>query len=154
MANAVPEGITPPAPGLEREEPEFIIEDDIPRNDDGWAAAPDELLEKWVGRKLRKEEATAISGIKNVQWADGLDTMIQVMMNSADTVYLNTNEHNRLDTELYRTDLVGTLGSYPERNCNMNATAAAIYAHRHTVAYRLDRVRELTGLDPMLSEDR
>ena len=33
-------------------------------------------------------------------------------------------------------------------NCNMNATAAAIYAHRHTVAYRLDRVRELTGLDP------
>ena len=36
----------------------------------------------------------------------------------------------------------------------MNATAAAIYAHRHTVAYRLDRVRELTGLDPMQSEDR
>ena len=35
-----------------------------------------------------------------------------------------------------------------------NATATAIYAHRHTVAYRLDRVRELTGLDPMQSEDR
>ena len=33
-------------------------------------------------------------------------------------------------------------------------TAAAIYAHRHTVAYRLDRVRELTGLDPLKSEDR
>ena len=28
----------------------------------------------------------------------------------------------------------------------MNATARAIYAHRHTVAYRLDRVRELAGL--------
>jgi sugar diacid utilization regulator len=54
----------------------------------------------------------------------------------------------------YRTDLVGTLESYLEHNCNMNATAAAIYAHRHTVAYRLDRVRELTGLDPMQSEDR
>jgi sugar diacid utilization regulator len=54
----------------------------------------------------------------------------------------------------YRTDLVGTLESYLEQNCNMNATAAAIYAHRHTVAYRLDRVRELTGLDPMVSEDR
>ena len=48
----------------------------------------------------------------------------------------------------------GTLESYLEQNCNMNATAAAIYAHRHTVAYRLDRVRELTGLDPMQSEDR
>jgi Xaa-Pro aminopeptidase len=67
---------------------------------------PNELLEKWVGHKLRKDEATAISGIKNVQWLDGFDTMLQVMMNTADTVYLNTNEHNRLDTELYRTDLV------------------------------------------------
>ena len=54
----------------------------------------------------------------------------------------------------YRSDLLGTLESYLEQNCNMNATAAAIYAHRHTVAYRLDRVRELTGLDPMQSEDR
>jgi sugar diacid utilization regulator len=54
----------------------------------------------------------------------------------------------------YRTDLVGTLESYLEQNCNMNATAAAIYAHRHTVAYRLERVKELTNLDPMLSEDR
>ena len=48
----------------------------------------------------------------------------------------------------------GTLESYLEQNCNMNATAAAIYAHRHTVAYRLERVKELTGLDPMQSEDR
>jgi sugar diacid utilization regulator len=54
----------------------------------------------------------------------------------------------------YRTDLVGTLEAYLEQNCNMNATAAAIYAHRHTVAYRLERVKELSGLDPMLSEDR
>ncbi len=67
---------------------------------------PNELLEKWVGHKFRKDEATAISGIKNVQWLDGFDTMIQVMMNNAETVYLNTNEHNRLDTELPRTDLL------------------------------------------------
>jgi sugar diacid utilization regulator len=54
----------------------------------------------------------------------------------------------------YRTDLVGTLDAYLEHNCNMNATAAAIYAHRHTVAYRLDRIRELSGLDATVSEDR
>jgi sugar diacid utilization regulator len=36
----------------------------------------------------------------------------------------------------------------------MNATAAAIHAHRHTVAYRLERVKELPGLDPFTSEDR
>jgi DNA-binding PucR family transcriptional regulator len=54
----------------------------------------------------------------------------------------------------YSTDLVGTLHTYLEQNCNMNATASAIFAHRHTVSYRLDRVRELTGLNPALSEDR
>jgi sugar diacid utilization regulator len=36
----------------------------------------------------------------------------------------------------------------------MNATAAAMPAHRHTVAYRLERVREVTGLDPLVGEDR
>jgi sugar diacid utilization regulator len=54
----------------------------------------------------------------------------------------------------YRTDLVGTLEAYLAANCHMSATATAIHAHRHTVAYRLERVRDLTGLDPMQSEDR
>jgi sugar diacid utilization regulator len=54
----------------------------------------------------------------------------------------------------YRSDLLHTLKAYLDANCNMNATAAAIFAHRHTVAYRLDRVQDLTGLDPMLSEHR
>ena len=56
--------------------------------------------------------------------------------------------------EQYTTELLGTLEAYLAQNCNMNATASAIYAHRHTVAYRLERVRELTGLDPFTSEDR
>jgi hypothetical protein len=54
----------------------------------------------------------------------------------------------------YSTDLVGTLESYLGQNCNMNATAQAIHAHRHTVSYRLERVKELSGLDPFTSEDR
>lgn len=53
-----------------------------------------------------------------------------------------------------RTELVSTLQAYLDANCNMNATATAIFAHRHTVAYRLERIRELTGLDPMISEHR
>jgi DNA-binding PucR family transcriptional regulator len=56
--------------------------------------------------------------------------------------------------EQYSTELVGTLEAYLSKNCNMNATAQAIYAHRHTVAYRLERVRDLTGLDPTGNEDR
>lgn len=54
----------------------------------------------------------------------------------------------------YSTDLLGTLDAYLANNCNMNATAQTIHAHRHTVGYRLERVKELTGLDPFRSEDR
>ena len=54
----------------------------------------------------------------------------------------------------YQSDLVATLDAYLANDCNMNATARAIYAHRHTVAYRLERVKELTGLDPAATEDR
>lgn len=54
----------------------------------------------------------------------------------------------------YRTDLLATLETYLANDCNMNATARAVYAHRHTVAHRLGRIRELTGLDPALGDDR
>ncbi|MBO9533648.1 MAG: helix-turn-helix domain-containing protein [Solirubrobacteraceae bacterium] len=47
----------------------------------------------------------------------------------------------------YSTELVATVASYLEHRCNTNATAAAMFAHRHTIAYRLERVRELTQLD-------
>jgi DNA-binding PucR family transcriptional regulator len=36
----------------------------------------------------------------------------------------------------------------------MNATARSVYAHRHTVAHRLQRIRELSGLDPANGADR
>ncbi len=54
----------------------------------------------------------------------------------------------------YRTELLGTLEAYLDNDCNMNATARAIFAHRHTIGHRLSRIRELTGLDPAHSEDR
>ena len=56
--------------------------------------------------------------------------------------------------EQYSTQLVDTLATYLGKDCNMNATAQAIHAHRHTVAYRLERVKELTGLDANSTEDR
>jgi Xaa-Pro aminopeptidase len=67
---------------------------------------PNEQLEKWEGHKLRKDEATAISGIRNIQWADSFDAMLQVMMHHAEFVYLDTNENDRLDGSLFRADLL------------------------------------------------
>src|SRR4051794_28307281 len=54
----------------------------------------------------------------------------------------------------YGPDLLGTLDASLHNTNNKIPTAATFSAHRHTVAYRLDRVCELTGLDPVRSEDR
>ena len=47
----------------------------------------------------------------------------------------------------YETELVKTLESFLEADGNVAGTAAKLFTHRHTVRYRLERVRELTGLD-------
>jgi sugar diacid utilization regulator len=54
----------------------------------------------------------------------------------------------------YRTDLIGTLAAYLDHDGKLGAAAQALYAHRHTVAYRLERIKELTSLDPARYEDR
>ena len=58
---------------------------------------PNELLEKWEGHKLTRSEATAISGISNVQWLSDFQKIFHhlMTMGGGDRVYLNTNEHYR-----------------------------------------------------------
>ena len=77
---------------------------------------PNELLEKWEGHKLTKQEATAISGIKTVIFLDQLDAMLQAWIHHAETIYLDTNENDRLDTSIPRLDLIGVkdiMSRYP-----------------------------------------
>jgi Xaa-Pro aminopeptidase len=66
---------------------------------------PNELLEKWNGHLLRKEEARAISGIKRVEYIDDIDSLLRIWMHHSDIVYLNTNENDRLSDDALRTDL-------------------------------------------------
>ncbi len=56
---------------------------------------PNELKEKWDGKRLRKQEATAISGIENIVWLDSLEPLLQKWIHWCDNIYLNTNEHDR-----------------------------------------------------------
>ena len=56
---------------------------------------PNELKEKWDGKRLRREEATAISGIKTIVWLDSIDALLQTWVHLADTIYLDTNENDR-----------------------------------------------------------
>ena len=56
---------------------------------------PNELKEKWDGKRLRGDEARKISGIKTIVWLDGLDALLQTWIHLADNIYLNTNENDR-----------------------------------------------------------
>ena len=56
--------------------------------------------------------------------------------------------------EQYETELLQTLATFLEADGNVAGTAQRLFTHRHTVYYRLERVRELTGLDVSSSDGR
>ncbi|WP_026763884.1 aminopeptidase P family protein [Sediminibacterium salmoneum] len=67
---------------------------------------PNELKEKWDGKRLRAEEARKISGIQTIVWLDTLDALLQGWIHLADTIYLDSNENDRkasnIQTREYR----------------------------------------------------
>jgi sugar diacid utilization regulator len=56
--------------------------------------------------------------------------------------------------EQYETDLVQTLETFLDADANVAGTAQRLFTHRHTVRYRLERVRDLTGLDVSSTDGR
>ncbi len=56
--------------------------------------------------------------------------------------------------EQYETELVRTLGTFLDADGNVAGTAQRLFTHRHTIYYRLERVRELSGLDVSSSDGR
>ena len=56
---------------------------------------PQELKEIWDGKRLRVNEATAISGMKTIVWTDTVDAMLQTWIHLADSIYLDSNENDR-----------------------------------------------------------
>jgi sugar diacid utilization regulator len=49
--------------------------------------------------------------------------------------------------EQYETELVRTLETFLDADGNVAGTAERLFTHRHTIRYRLERVKELTDLD-------
>ena len=56
---------------------------------------PQELKEIWDGKRLRANEATAISGMKTIVWLDVVDAPLQQWIHLADAIYLDSNENDR-----------------------------------------------------------
>jgi Xaa-Pro aminopeptidase len=56
---------------------------------------PNEMKEKWDGKRLRREEAAAISGMETIVWLDSIDALLQIWVHLAEIIYLDTNENDR-----------------------------------------------------------
>lgn len=56
---------------------------------------PNEMKEKWDGKRLRANEATEISGMQTIVWLDSIDALLQGWIHLADTIYLDSNENDR-----------------------------------------------------------
>jgi len=67
---------------------------------------PNELKEKWDGKRLRASEAKEMSGFQTIVWLDVLEGLLQAWIHLADYIYLDTNENDRkaslLKTRDYR----------------------------------------------------
>ena len=54
-----------------------------------------DLIAIWEGEKLSKEKAFETSGVRTVYWNTQFEDVFQELMQEANTVYLNSNEHAR-----------------------------------------------------------
>ena len=84
--------------GIEQEDTMVILFPDAPEEKYKEVLVlvrPNEMKEKWDGKRLRAEEGKQISVIKTVVWLDSIDPLLQQWIHLADTIYLNTNENDR-----------------------------------------------------------
>ncbi|RYD83687.1 MAG: M24 family metallopeptidase [Sphingobacteriales bacterium] len=94
--------------GVDQEECMLLIFPDAPNDD--WKEVlfvreTNETIAIWEGAKLTKQEATQVSGIKTVLWAKDFDKLLSVIVNQAENIYLNLNEHDRYVSPSDYTDL-------------------------------------------------
>lgn len=52
-----------------------------------------EFIALWEGKRLTKDEGSSRSGIKSVQWLSELDNLLDRLLTSYQTVYLNSEAH-------------------------------------------------------------
>lgn len=60
-----------------------------------------DLIAIWEGAKLTKDQATEVSGIRNIYWYSEFEKIFKTFVFQAENFYLNSNEHTRryIDTQ-------------------------------------------------------
>jgi sugar diacid utilization regulator len=136
--------------------PDLTVSVGIGRNKRDPALLPDAYSEAEVALEIGHR----IHGPSSVSTFEGAGTykllfrVLQENPEELESFYEETLEPVVRYDSRYSTELVQTLVTYLGNDASTVRTASDLYAHRHTIRYRLDRVSELTGLDVDKSEDR
>ena len=136
--------------------PDLTISVGIGRNKRDPALLPDAYSEAEVALEIGHR----IHGPSSVSTFEGTGTyklLFRVFLENPEELvafYEETLEPVVRYDSRYSTELVQTLVTYLGNDASTVRTASELFAHRHTIRYRLDRVGELTGLDVDKSEDR
>lgn len=88
--------------GVDQEESILVLFPDCPKKKHReilFLKETNEHIAVWEGEKLTKEKAFETSGIKTVYWLQDFEKILFELMTQCDTVYVNTNEHYRANTE-------------------------------------------------------
>lgn len=94
--------------GIDQEQSVLVLTTNCPRKNMQeilFLRETSDYIRVWEGHKYTKEEAEQTSGIEKVEWLDDLENTLSDLINMAENVYLNLNEHSRFDTEVPYKDL-------------------------------------------------
>ena len=89
--------------GVDQEESRLIVFPDAAKKEHReilFLKETNELIAIWEGDKLNKDQAFGVSGVKTVYWKKQFESVFAELMQEAETVYLNSNEHARASIEV------------------------------------------------------
>src|SRR2546425_4673805 len=89
--------------GVEQEETILLLSpdaDDEKHREILFLREPTPEIELWEGRKLTRDEARQVTGVKNIRWLSEFRRLFHRLMCECDHVYLNSNEHQRAVIEV------------------------------------------------------
>jgi sugar diacid utilization regulator len=123
-----------------------------------WVADPVDLFRAGQEARLAVNVAEA-EGIELLSFEDtgSYRLLLPAMSEESGELqrfYTETVEPLAAYDEQYETELVRTIEAYLENDGNVTPTAEQLFTHRHTIRYRLERVKELCGHDITSTEGR
>lgn len=85
--------------GIDQEETVLMLFPDAENEEDReilFILETNEHLAIWEGEKINKEQATELTGIKNIQWVNNFDNKFYALSRQVENIYFTTNDHPRM----------------------------------------------------------